>query len=241
MERRREKRFETVVPTRSETTADRVRQHLQEDLVVEQALRRGILSLRRAARWLIARKGWDTTEDAVVSALRRYTPPWVHADIEDAYDLLAEGTVGLQSDLALITVGRVSAIHARVRRACEKAHDGRVFGILPGPRDVTFLVEQRVLKEIRSNCQATDLHHTVCPVSAVRIKLPRDEPSTGMAFQIILNALSRRGLELLEMFSSSGTRQFVVPNDQVLHAYDVLLRLRATPESSNRSGGSDER
>lgn len=54
------------------TVQELVWRHLEDDVVVRRALARGILSLRRGARELIETNGWDVTEDAVVSALRRW-------------------------------------------------------------------------------------------------------------------------------------------------------------------------
>lgn len=59
---------------------------------MEAAWARGYLSLRRAARWLRDRYGWEATEEGVVSAIRRYDPP-TRLELAHGPRLLARSTV----------------------------------------------------------------------------------------------------------------------------------------------------
>lgn len=56
------------------TTADRVRAHLRRDPLLTQGLARDVISIRRAAQWLIEANEWEVPVNTVVSALRRYEP-----------------------------------------------------------------------------------------------------------------------------------------------------------------------
>lgn len=52
--------------------ARRVRQAVASDPAALDAIERGILNVRAYGRWLMETRAWDVTEEAVVSALRRF-------------------------------------------------------------------------------------------------------------------------------------------------------------------------
>lgn len=206
------------------STADKVQRYMEGDIVFERALARGTLNLRRAARWLIDQEGWDVTEEAVVSALRRYTRSPVDADVREGYELLHDAPVGMRTGLALVTVSDVGAVRRRARKTIQAEADAPPEAVLPASETVTYLTEEKAAKAVASAVQdARDLVH---PVTVVRIGLPREDPATGVALSVLLNTFGQRGIRLLEGFSSGDEFSILVRGQFTSDADDVLLQLR---------------
>lgn len=68
------RRLHDVDDTRRGPVAKEVDVALGQDPVAREALQRGIVNLRALSRWLIRTRGWNASEEAVLSALRRRKP-----------------------------------------------------------------------------------------------------------------------------------------------------------------------
>lgn len=208
------------------STTKKVEQYLEGDLVFERALARGILSVRRAARWMIDHNGWEVTEEAVVSALRRYTPKHPEAMIEDGYALLRGARTGLTTDRALVAVSNLGSTRGRVRRAIyDICEDGNRVGVLQGSDTVNFFVTEEVAQRVREKYPRS-IEEIIHPVSRLHISFRREDPAKGAALAILLNTFSYRGIGLLELFSSGCEHSFLVRGKFTSEAHDVFLHLR---------------
>lgn len=208
------------------STAALVENYLEGDLIIERALDRGILNLRRGARWLIEHNGWDATEEAVVSALRRYSPRRVHAAIDEGYDLLRGARTGLGTGLGLVTVPRTGGVRDRVEAILERQGEGGPIGVLPGSDTVSFLTTRGEAQDIEA-LHGEEAKKVVYPVSKISISVPQGDPAGGMALSILLQTFSYRDIPLLEVSSSGGTYAFYVPGGRTSPAHKVLRHLRA--------------
>lgn len=204
------------------SVSDRVRRHLETDLVMVAGLARGILSYRRTARWLLDVHGWDATEEAIVSALRRCEPP-MSRTIEGGYEVLEGARTGLSTGWALVETPALDDVQESIRDTIRPLV-GPV-GVLPGGSAVTYLVRERVARVLEADC-AGDLEAVHRPVTQVRIELPREDPATGFALTILLRTFANRDVPLLGVVSSGREYTLLVPGSCTDAGHDTFLDLR---------------
>lgn len=213
------------------STVELVEGHLESDLVIERAVSRGVLSYRRAARWMIEHNGWDTTEEAVVSALRRYQPPNPRTSIDEGYELLRWAQTGLTTGWALVEISAVPSVQTRILGTIEPHIGSRRVAVLPGTDRTVLLLEDR-LAEILQEKRPDEYEKIGKPVSQVRVGLSSHGPAAGMALSILFNTFGYRGIELLGVYNSGPEYSFLVPDAFTEPAHDVLLHLRGDSPAS---------
>lgn len=216
------------------STASQVHQHIEGDIVIRNALGRKILSLRGASRWLIKTYGWEVSEEAVVSALRRYKVQTSRASIADGLRALQDADVGLRMNLALLVTPRNDTTQQRIWGACSQVRAKPPAGVFPAAETVSYLIHQGDVSLLKEKCRPTDIDDVKQPVTRIHVALPGEDPASGVALDILLNRIGEQGVPLLGVFSALGECSFLVRNKHARKVRDILLDLRETrlPEMS---------
>lgn len=201
------------------TTVEAVERYLETDLVLHEALARGYLNIRRAARWLIETQGWDTTEEAVVSALRRYDPDPV-SDLEAVLALLEQADVSGRTGLALLEIPRTQARLEQLSQLLEGLDSKEAYGLFPERKRITVLLEEAHLDAARQALGDEAIQAT----GMVRLDLgfPREEAAVSSAIAVALNVLGHRGVHVEALFASSPGCSFLVSDQQAAIARRLL-------------------
>lgn len=202
------------------TTVDAVRSYLERDLVLHEGLVRGVLSFRQTARWLIDKEGWDASEEAVVSALRRYDPPEL-VDFEEARLNLAGAVLEAETGLVILTLPHIEEIVDRIPEAWRRLATEDTFAVLPGRKKLRIVTED---DEIGVLLEDFDTQRSECKtrIAALRLRLPRDGPEAMVATAIAIHALGFRGKDVLGVFTGESECTLLVPAEQFSEAYDAL-------------------
>lgn len=208
------------------TTVEAVHAHLARDPALTDVLLRDLLRLRRTARWLIEEHGWDTTEEAIVSALRRYAEDEPEAALEEPRKGLPDHRVDARGGLALVTVPRVYEIQEKLLRTWKTGNVRDLLAVLPSHRSIRILVEADNVRELRKDLGPGTVEDVRRPVTVVTLACQNDPADVTVA-SLGLAALTRDGIEVLEILSSVGECSFIVPDDQRMRAFDVLSALTA--------------
>lgn len=216
------------MPGRMGTTVRAVERYLEKDLVVHEALARGFLNIRRAARWLIDSQGWDTTEEAVVSALRRYTPHST-VDLETALHMLEDTSRMASTGLALITAPRTREHMQGVSRISRLTEPEEFFSILTESKRLILLVEERRCDEAMQIMQPLGSIEMARGVAEVELEFPDDGPAAATAMAVVLNVLGHRGVDVLAVSGVPPVCSIFFPETDLSVAYKHALWL-TTPE-----------
>lgn len=203
------------------TTVEAVNRHLETDLVLHQALERGVLNLRETARWLIETREWDTTEEAVVSALRRHDGD-TRADLEQALAILDEAEVGVMTGLALVTIPRVHEIVGRLPALVKALEPEDTLAILPGARRVRIAVDRRRLDVVESKLGADSIDELVDGLARARLRLGETGTDAMAALAVWLNLLAHHGVDVEEVFGCLPECSVLVPEDQIVQTCEVV-------------------
>lgn len=221
------------------STAEVVEGHLEQDLVLEEGLSRDVINLRRASRWLININGWDTTEEAVVSALRRYDPPPGGPSIVDARDALEAAELGTQTGLALVVTPRVEEAQRHLRKVWASLSGEPVLGLFPSQPSVRYLVEESVLQDLETASRRGYVTETIHPLFQASLRLPEGGAVKSLAYAIFLNTLGHRDVEVLESFSSGPDCTVLVREEDELEVHRALAELTGAEVEEKSPGGYD--
>lgn len=202
------------------STAQRVARYLDEDLAMKEVLARGILNLRRAARWLIDKEGWDASEEAVVSALRRFAGSSDAEILDEAREALAAADVGLRSRYARLTVPRGPRLHRRVREAHRALGADDTLALLPGQTRVRVLVDGDDPERVAEKLEASKGEPG--PVAAVLLSFPEGGPASHLGTAIVLNTLVQQGIRVLEVFTCEPEVAIVVDQAHARAAFEAV-------------------
>lgn len=206
------------------TTVEAVHAHLERDPTLTDVLLRDLLRLRRTARWLIEEHGWDTTEEAVVSALRRYARDHDASTLTDPRSTLTEHRVDARGGLALLTVPRLYEVQGKLLQAWKGGNVRDLLAVLPSNRSLRLLVEADNVRDLRKELGPHTVEDVRQPVTS--LTLARDErPADVAVTNLGLTALAREGVEVLEVLSSTGECSFLVPDEDRMQAFEVLSAL----------------
>lgn len=219
------------------TTVAAVHDHLESDPGLVDSLSRGLLNLRRTARWLIEEHGWDTTEEAIVSALRRYRDEENTSPVWASRDRLQDLRLELRDGLALVTVPSLPHVRADVIDAWLTEHGAGPLGVMPGRMNSRLLVEEGTVSALSQVMPPGEVPDVQAPVAVLRLIVPTSVQATPLV-TLILAALAHRGIEILEVVSCHPEWLIVVADDEILEAHRIVAALTNRPIASPGQAGA---
>lgn len=209
------------------TTVEAVRRHLERDPALADTLVRGIANLRRTARWMISEYGWDATEEAVVSGLRRYAKDRAVPPLWAGRDLLEETSVGLQTGLALLSIDRSFELHEGMRDVWSVVGPFDSTAVLPGRRHLRLVVDRFDLDDVRGVLPRQSVDEIVVPLSAVELSLPTEDPKEREVGVLgyMVGVLIHHGIPIQDVATCTPDSMILVPEDQAVGAYEFANKL----------------
>lgn len=204
------------------TTAEAVLEHLEADLVLHEALSRGVLNYRRTARWIIDRYGWDATEEAIVSALRRYEAPR-RVEFHEARERLADAEVEAETRLTVLTTSRLLGVLERIPEALSLAEPEDTVALLPGLRELQLVVERHLADDVLDVLRSENARaEAAC---ALHLRFTEDDAATQVAIALTLHALGYQEKTVLGLYSSEQECTILVPPEELPSTFRLATRL----------------
>lgn len=201
-----------------------VHNHLDSDDAAREMLAREVVNLRALARWLIDTHGWEVSEEAVVSALRRYDRlPAETATEQQA--LLGEAQLRSRSDQCAISVPRASSPRQRLVDVIDALGDtaGSRVRLLEGETRTTIIVDRTHLETVLDalgpdtaeviSDDLTELH--------VAYPQPEGEATPGIVGRLA-TILAIRDVEPAYTYAAGGEVFLLVHEGDSLRAYQAL-------------------
>lgn len=195
--------------------------YLQRDPTLADAVSRGLANIRKTARWMIEENGWDVTEDAVVSALRRYNDRNPQQPLVEARRSLPQGRVELRTDLALLQVPRTHDIQKDALQAWKVSDVRDTLGVLPSRTTLKILIEKPSMQSFCGELGRERVEDIVSPVSAVQVKFDGRAPDFTVS-ALLVSALAHRGIEVVELMSCAPAYSVVVQAEDGKRTFDAL-------------------
>lgn len=218
---------------------DDLRAYLRQDGVVREALRRGIVNQRALARWLLERNGWEATEEAVLSALRRALAEVETSPLERAEAIFARAHLNMRSHVGIIKLSKTS----EVQRLLPKLFDvvdytkGEALRIIQSERSVKILLDEVNMPHVLRLLRNEHVEETTRRVTEINVVLPMESKTTPGIGALMMNALALQGINILEFVTGIPEVLLFVAEDDALAAYEALANLIQGADASGRKAG----
>jgi hypothetical protein len=173
---------------------------------------------------MIEENGWDVTEDAVVSALRRYNDRNPQQPFARPRRSLEEGRVELKTGLALLEVPRTHDIQQDALKAWKAADIRDTLGVLPSRTTLKILIEESSLSGFRTKIGRGRVEEVTSPVSLLEVKFDGRSPPPAVVV-LLVSALVHHEVEIIEVMSCEPSFCMAVPAADGRRAFDVLSEL----------------
>lgn len=182
------------------------------------------MSLRKAARSLIDREGWDATEDAVVSALRRHSPTL--ANVPPIRDLLGGGRITTRSGTSVYAIRWTPDTTRRLSRVLNTGDVARpgVLRLISGNGRTLVVAGHEVAAMVREHL-GDAIEGSRTGVTEVKLHLPNVSAQAAGALSVVLHVLSQRGITPLGVASHPPDHVLLVEQEDTIEAYGVLSKL----------------
>lgn len=201
-----------------------VHRFLDGDSAVRDLLTRGVLNYRALARWMIETEKWTVSEEAVVSAIRRYASKATTARIQDARAVLARSQITSRNDICIINLPRNNQTHQVVRE---------LLGLLdPTKDDVVHYIEEdenSLLITTKNGYQIAqqfvdqdEVTHETHGITQYAINVSEEGPQTPGVLSIVLSALSSHNINVIELITIKNTLILYVHDQDALKTYHIL-------------------
>lgn len=211
------------------TTSEAVERYLATDVALVDLLTRRIVNLRATARWLIEEHGWDATEEAVVSALRRYTADHPEAPLARDRDLLAETLVDVHTGLATITLPRTKALHEEMPELWSSIEALDTLTVTQARKRCHLLAEDDKVDTVREVLPAGTIEEVDSPISAIRLTLP-EEPTAVALVGHAVAMLVHRGIEVHDVLTCLPEAWILVEGEVTMDAFERVAALANQPD-----------
>jgi aspartokinase len=189
-------------------------------------LARGLLNVRALARHLKSNLPSEATEDAIISAIRRY--PLSKKSEKDMMDLamaLVKGArVSTRGDIVNFSLEKTKDSQSVLMKVISKINyaKGETLRMVQGEETISLMVDKRKYKELKRTIPRGMLIGEHETLSEISIRFHKEEKHTPGVVQIIIAELARNGINIYELMSCSPEIFVFVSEKDVVKAYECL-------------------
>ena len=214
------------MPKLKRSTAELVREAIEEDLVVKQALQRGLLNVRALAREIQDTEGGEQTLGALISSIHRY-PVGEGAKLADVGKYIAK--LALRDKVTAFGIANTEQTWKSILRLSDKieASKGDVLRVITGVEAITVIIDSKNVGILTSMVPAGNFSRTYENLAEVMVHLDEGSwESTGI-LSTLASRLALSGVNILYHFGYGPPPiiVFEVREDDAVTAYQALSRL----------------
>ncbi|MGA1975562.1 MAG: hypothetical protein ABSG92_07995 [Conexivisphaerales archaeon] len=204
-----------------------VREQVNSDSLMQEALARGIVNMSAAARLLkpavVSSLGRSVSEEAIVTSLKR---------IKGAYNrgalgylrVLAKSSVEVRTDLALVSVELDPEVSAKIRDVAFKNYDAFV-QISSSPNAYSLVFERSLFGYLKGRFEEEQVMEAKTELAALIIHSPEEIMETPGCIAAIYNRVGRGGINVVDTVSNYTDTILVVKMDDVVKAFTAVTDL----------------
>jgi hypothetical protein len=213
-----------------------VRDQVDGDSLLQEALARGIVNVSAAARILrptvMSSLGHNVSEGAIITSLKR---------IKGAYNrgalgylkVLARSSVEVRTDLAMISVEVDPEVSAEIREVAFKNYDA-FLQISSSPSAYSLVFERSLFGSVKGRFEDKQVMEARTELAAVMIHSPEEIVETPGCVAAIYNRVARSGVNIVDTVSNYTDTILVVKMSDVVRAFTALTDLIT---EARREGG----
>ncbi len=205
----------------------RVARLIGQDPILRGALDREIVNMNGLARYLIERHDLDASEQAVVSAIRRYDDDTaLEKRHETAREVIQRSLdVTVTSNITRVTLDKTKEKQGAVEQATGLVdyEHGEIMLVIQGEQKIKLLFNEKNKHTVLDVFDTPESVHN--QIAEISIQLPDDAMQTPGVLSLLSTELMLQGINIVETMSCLPEMLFFVDQDDVTEAYDTLFSL----------------
>jgi len=204
-----------------------VKDQVDGDSILQEALARGIVNVSAAARAMESairsRIGKEVSEDAVVTSLKRIKGRYERRTV-DYLKVLAGSSIEVKTDLSKISVVVSAKTVSTIKSIAFKSYDS-FLQISSSPNAYTLVFQQALFESVKKEFDELDLMEANVDLAALIIHSPEDIIFVPGCVSVILSKIAREGVNVEDIVSSYTDTMIVVKMKDVVKAFTALTDL----------------
>lgn len=201
---------------------------------LSEALQDGLINVSSLARRLqpevAKRLGKDVRESAIIMAINRLQfgeLVYVDRGLKQFFSQLSD--IGVRSNLVDFTFQNSSTLYQGIGRLLQVIHNryaNSFYSFSQGVSETTIIVTDAVQAEVHQLFARETLQSKRENLSAITLMLPKENRQLYGVYYYILKELAWKGINLVELISTSNEFTVLVSNEDLNQTFAVLSDLR---------------
>lgn len=214
-----------------------VREQVDGDSLLQEALARGIVNVSAAARLLkpavVSSIGRNVSEEAIITSLKRIKGAYRRGML-GYLKVLAKSSVEVRTDLAMISVQVNPDVSAKIKDVAFKNYDAFV-QISSSPNAYSLVFERGLFGYLRGRFEEEQVMEAKTELAALIIHSPDEIMETPGCVAAIYNRVGRGGINVVDTVSNYTDTILVVRMGEVVKAFTAVTDLIS--EARHLAGG----
>ena len=210
------------------TAADITRRYIDEHPSIRDCLSLDVVNFTALARRIQEERGLKN-EEAVTVACRRYQRQMSQEALQDAglLKVIRGSRLEVRTRVAIVTARNDWEALLKVDEAAGALLKDRrhLLQLIQGPGALTVLLEDDLLTDVVHGLGKDFVLEVFRGLAALTVRSPKTIVETPGVLAFLSGALSRRGINCLEIVSSHTDSTFVLKEKDLLNAFQVLGEL----------------
>lgn len=203
--------------------AKTVRTYIDKRPVVRDALRMGIVNLSALTRHIQEETGL-TKDEAILVACRRYADKAQPEGYEQAIRRVLDGSkLEVRTRVAVWTLRPSWRLISRLGEALRE--QATAVHLLNGSEAVTLILDQSLGPALEGILSTEDVHKKREGLVEVNLRTPSRIEDVEGILAFVSSALAARGVNFLEVISCHKDNMFIIDEDDLFTAFEVLNEL----------------
>lgn len=209
------------------TASALVKAHLEEDLILRNALARGIVNYQAAAEWLVDTFSWDATPESVATALRRSRSEIASDPTKPAVEVLHRSHVNSRSDMSTIQFSNDPTVRRRLPELFDAVDytRGETLRVISSPGGFKVILDGRNLSSATEIMGTHAIEAIRQNLSELSVDIPQDSWETPGLLAAISGRLANRGINVASVVDGVYEDIFLVEEEDAYEAFRSLKRL----------------
>lgn len=206
---------------------DEIWKLIENDPSIVLDLGRGLINVRALARYC-ANTGIDGTEDAIISAIRRY-PKETKTTKQYAYalDIVQQSVISTKSHIASVALIKGAETQKILPSlfSCVNYEKGETLRLVQGEESIKIIIDERNLNKILEIIPQRLIIKTLKNLAEINMHLHPKAVETPGIIYTITGELFRNEVVMYEVMSCVPELLIFVEDSELLKAYGVLFEM----------------